>query len=105
MHWPDPRAPGYDCPFCLLQEGVQNELNQAGEVIAVTELAFARISPMWWPDMAGAALVMPRVHAFPRYADDGLYVRDTEATFVEPPERAPYAELLAAEIGLPRTFS
>lgn len=54
--------PGYDCPFCRLQQGVQNERNQAGDVIAVTELAYARISPKWWPENAGAALVIPRAH-------------------------------------------
>jgi histidine triad (HIT) family protein len=44
------------------------------------------------------------VHVFPRYPDDGLYVRDAQATYVEPAARTPYADLMAAQIGLPRTF-
>jgi histidine triad (HIT) family protein len=151
--------PGYDCPFCRLQHGVHDERNQAGDVIAVTELAYARISPKWWPGNAGAALVIPRahvenlydvpsevghaiwdltalvartmrsvydcdgtstrqhneptgnqdvwhlhVHVFPRYPADGLYVRDAQATYVDKAARTPYAELMAAKIGLPRNF-
>ncbi len=57
-HEPD----GYACPFCRLQQGVFNEHNQPGDVVAVTDLAFARISPKWWPLNSGAALVMPREH-------------------------------------------
>ena len=53
---------GYDCPFCRLQAGVVDELNAAGDVVAVTELAYARIAPRWWPANAGGALVVPRRH-------------------------------------------
>jgi histidine triad (HIT) family protein len=53
---------GYDCPFCRLVRGVHNDHNQPGDVVAVTEHAFARVSPKWWPDNPGAALVIPRVH-------------------------------------------
>ena len=52
----------YRCPFCLLQQGVHNDHNQPEDVIAVTGLAFARVSPRWWPDNAGGALVIPRAH-------------------------------------------
>lgn len=58
MHEP----PGYDCPFCRLQHGQYNEHNQAADVVGVTDLAFARISPRWWPGNPGAALVVPRAH-------------------------------------------
>ena len=54
--------PDYACPFCLLQRGVHNERNAADDVVAVTPLAFARISPTWWPANHGAALVIPREH-------------------------------------------
>jgi histidine triad (HIT) family protein len=53
---------GYDCPFCRMQLGAHNENNQPADVVAVTELAYARIAPKWWPDNAGAALVIPRAH-------------------------------------------
>lgn len=57
-HEPD----GYDCPFCRLQRGIHNDRNQPGDVVAVTELAYARIAPKWWPANPGAALVIPRDH-------------------------------------------
>ena len=57
-HEPD----GYDCPFCRLQRGVHNERNRPTDVVAVNELAFARIAPKWWPANPGAALVIPRTH-------------------------------------------
>ncbi|KRF00033.1 diadenosine tetraphosphate hydrolase [Nocardioides sp. Soil777] len=150
---------GYDCPFCRMQAGHFNERNQPTDVVAVTGLAFARISPKWWPDNPGGALVIPRahhenlytmptdaghevwdltqqvatamrstygcdgvstrqhnepagnqdvwhlhVHVFPRHDDDRLYGRHREARYVDAAARAPYADRLAAEIGLPRTF-
>lgn len=54
--------PGYDCPFCRLQQGIHDEHNQPDDVVAVTEHAYARISPKWWPANPGAALVVPRAH-------------------------------------------
>ncbi len=152
--------PGYECPFCRLQHGVHNERNQPTDVFAVTDLAFARISPKWWPNNAGAALVIPRahvenlydvpqkighavwdltakvaramrdaydcdgistrqhnepagcqdvwhlhVHVFPRYVDDRLYALDAESRYVDPAARESFADLLNAEMGLPRTFT
>ena len=60
MHSHEP--PGYDCPFCRLQRGETNDHNRAEDVVGVTEHAFARITPRWWPGNPGAALVVPRVH-------------------------------------------
>ena len=54
--------PAYDCPFCRLQRGVHDGLNRAEDVVAVTDLAYARISPTWWPLNPGAVLVIPREH-------------------------------------------
>ena len=154
-HEPD----GYECPMCRIQQGLENEWNRAADVVAVSPLAFARISPRWWPANPGAALVLPRahhenlydlpaevghavwdlvqrvavamrsaydcegistrqhnepagrqdvwhlhVHVFPRYADDGLYQRDAESRTAGPEERRPYADELAAALGMPRTF-
>jgi histidine triad (HIT) family protein len=53
---------GYDCPFCRLQAGIHDERNQPGDVVAVTERAFARVSPRWWSANPGALLVIPRRH-------------------------------------------
>lgn len=57
-HEPD----GYACPFCLLQLGVFDEHNHDSDVVAVTQHAYARIAPKWWPGNPGAVLVMPRTH-------------------------------------------
>ena len=53
---------GYDCPFCRIQIGDFDEHNQPGDVVAVTDLAYARISPKWWPRNPGAVLVITREH-------------------------------------------
>jgi histidine triad (HIT) family protein len=52
----------YRCPFCALQQGVFDERSQAADVVGVTDLAYARIAPKWWPDNPGAVLVIPRGH-------------------------------------------
>lgn len=70
---------GYDCPFCRLQAGVVDDLNQARDVVAVTELAYARIAPRWWPANPGGALVIPRRHVENLYEigpEDGHAVWD-----------------------------
>jgi histidine triad (HIT) family protein len=150
---------GYECPMCRIQQGLENERNRTADVVAVTPLAFARISPRWWPDNPGAALVVPRahhenlydlpaevghavadlvqqvavamrsaydctgvstrqhnepaggqdvwhlhVHVLPRHERDELYQRHAESRTVGPEERAPYAELLADALGMPRMF-
>lgn len=150
----------YDCPFCRMQRGVFDERNQAGDVVAVTELAFARISPKWWPNNSGAVLVIPRghyenlyglpapaghavwdltqrvavamraaydcdgtsirqhnepaggqdvwhlhVHLFARHHGDRLYERHRDPRWVGTHERAEYADRLAAELDMVRTFT
>ncbi|MCP1428654.1 histidine triad (HIT) family protein [Microbacterium foliorum] len=53
---------GYPCPFCRLMQGILDERNLPSDIVAVTEGAYARIAPKWWPGNAGAVLVIPRVH-------------------------------------------
>ena len=56
------RPEGYACPFCGLQRGEHGVHNRPEDVVAVDELAFARISPKWWPENPGGVLVVPRRH-------------------------------------------
>lgn len=63
-HEPD----DYSCPFCRLQKGDFDERNLPSDVVAVTERAFARIAPKWWPGNPGAVLVIPRAHVENLYA-------------------------------------
>lgn len=70
---------GYECPFCRLQTGVVDDHNQASDVVAVTDRAYARVAPKWWPANAGGALVIPRRHVENLYEmepDDGHAVWD-----------------------------
>ncbi|MDC5697950.1 hypothetical protein OO014_11830 [Intrasporangium calvum] len=46
----------YLCPFCGIQRGEYDERNQPTDVVAVTDRAYARIAPKWWPGNPGAAL-------------------------------------------------
>ena len=80
-HEPD----GCDCPFCRLQCGVHDDRNRPEDVVAVTDLAFARIAPKWWPAHHGAALVIPRAHhenlyALPREIGHGVWDLVREVT-------------------------
>ncbi|MGM7696961.1 HIT family protein [Microbacterium sp. A84] len=45
-----------------------DERNLPSDVIAVTEHAFARIAPKWWPGNPGSVLVIPRLHVENIYA-------------------------------------
>lgn len=69
----------YPCPFCRFQQGIFDEHNMPSDVVAVTEHAFARIAPKWWPGNPGAVLVIPRTHVENIYslsATDGHAVWD-----------------------------
>ncbi len=48
------------------------------DVVAVTERAFARIAPKWWPGNPGAVLVIPRAHVENIY---GLTPEDGQAVW------------------------
>lgn len=70
---------GYECPLCGLQNGVFDDHNQASDVVAVTDRAYARVAPKWWPANAGGALVIPRRHVENLYEiepEDGHAVWD-----------------------------
>ena len=53
---------GYRCPFCGLLAGVHDGHNRPEDVVARTPLAYARISPKWWPANPGHVLVIPTGH-------------------------------------------
>ncbi|WP_454119594.1 HIT family protein [Microbacterium lacticum] len=149
----------YSCPFCRIQQGVVDERNSPSDVVAVTDRAFARVAPKWWPGNPGGVLVIPRahveniytlspadgnavwdlvqrvavgirasygcegtsirqhnepagdqdvwhlhVHVFPRYEEDRLYLRHTEAEWVSRDAREAYALKLRRSLGLPVSF-
>lgn len=53
---------GYECPFCLIAAGGGEGINDPRTVVARTDLALAVISPKWWPNNHGHALVVPTGH-------------------------------------------
>ena len=58
MHAPE----GYECPFCLLVDGGENEYVGQEHVVERTKETLTFVAPKWWPDNAGAALVIPTAH-------------------------------------------
>ena len=56
------RPPGYACPFCQLITGGSTSVNDANDIVARTDEAVAFISPRWWPNNHGHALVVPIQH-------------------------------------------
>lgn len=70
---------GYPCPFCRFQLGLFDEHSMPSDVVAVTDRAFARIAPKWWPGNPGGVLVIPRTHVENIYdlsPEDGFAVWD-----------------------------
>jgi histidine triad (HIT) family protein len=59
---PTHEASDYECPFCGMQRGNFDERNASSDLVAVTDRAFARIAPKWWPGNPGSVLVIPRAH-------------------------------------------
>jgi histidine triad (HIT) family protein len=54
--------PGYQCPFCTLAAGGDDALNSQSDIVRRTSGAMAFISPRWWPNNQGHALVVPVRH-------------------------------------------
>jgi histidine triad (HIT) family protein len=59
---------GYRCPFCLEQRGRFDEWSRPSDIVAVTDRAYARIAPKWWPGNPGSVLVITREHLENLYA-------------------------------------
>src|ERR1043165_894251 len=57
-HEPD----GYDCPFCTLAAGGEDEVRSQRGIVCRTEDALALISARWWPNNKGHVLVVPTAH-------------------------------------------
>lgn len=52
----------YDCPMCNVTAGIFSKYNAPSDVVAQSPEAFALVSPKWWPNNPGSALVVPRTH-------------------------------------------
>jgi histidine triad (HIT) family protein len=52
----------YTCPFCAFLGGRENDFNTKQDVIYQNDFATAFISPTWWVNNAGHALVVSNQH-------------------------------------------
>ncbi|WP_066496925.1 HIT family protein [Abyssisolibacter fermentans] len=54
----------YNCPFCLLVKGIENEnvLTKQGDIIYSDEFITAFISAGWWPNNKAHVLIIPNKH-------------------------------------------
>lgn len=43
----------YDCPFCRLVRGQDNELNKQEYIVYQDDLTLAYVSPKWWINNPG----------------------------------------------------
>jgi histidine triad (HIT) family protein len=59
---------GYGYPFRREQRGHFDEWSQPSDIVAVTDRAYVRIAPKWWPGNQGSVLVIIREHVENLYA-------------------------------------
>ncbi len=54
--------PGYECSFCQIVRGEDNDWNAQGDVVYRDERTCAFVNSMWWPRNEGHVLVVPTEH-------------------------------------------
>jgi histidine triad (HIT) family protein len=54
--------PGYECSFCQILSGEENEWNTQTDVVYRDDRTCAFVNAMWWPNNAGHVLVVPTEH-------------------------------------------
>lgn len=52
----------YDCPFCKLIRGQDDEINKQEYVVYQDDKTLAYIAPKWWDKNPGHILVIPKEH-------------------------------------------
>ena len=57
-HEPD----DYDCPFCRLIGGGEDDLTRQQGIVLRTDRALAFVASRWWPNNRGHVLVVPTAH-------------------------------------------
>lgn len=54
--------PDYDCPFCKVAQGIGDAITPPADIVYHDEHTSAFISPRWWPNNRGYAVVIPNPH-------------------------------------------
>ena len=52
----------YDCPFCKLIRGEEDEINKLSCVVYEDKKTMAYVAPKWWINNPGNVLVVPNEH-------------------------------------------
>lgn len=54
----------YQCPFCLLVQGIENKdvLSRQSDIFHHDELVTAFVASHWWPGNPGHVLIIPNAH-------------------------------------------
>ena len=52
----------YECPFCKVIAGVEDELHSKQDVIFESATVLAFVAPKWWINNPGSLLVIPKQH-------------------------------------------
>jgi len=74
-HAPD----DYECPFCLVAGGGEDQFTKQRDIVLRTDRAMAFVASRWWPNNRGHVLVVPIAHHENLYdlpAVDGHAVHD-----------------------------
>ena len=60
MHNYEPKD--YNCPFCRLARGENDDINKQEYIVFEDKNTFAYVSPKWWVRNPGSVLVIPKKH-------------------------------------------
>jgi len=52
----------YECAYCSLLAGTETQFNAKSDIFLETDKAIAFISPKWWVNNPGNAIIIPREH-------------------------------------------
>ena len=52
----------YDCPFCRLAAGQEDDYGNKNDIVFENDNVIAKINPKWWVNNPGSVLVIPKKH-------------------------------------------
>ncbi len=52
----------YDCPFCRLVSGQDDDVNRREYIVYEDDFTLAYVSPKWWINNPGNVIVIPKEH-------------------------------------------
>jgi histidine triad (HIT) family protein len=52
----------YQCPLCIFVSGGETDFNKKSDIFFENENVVSFVSPKWWKNNPGNAIVIPRQH-------------------------------------------